>query len=350
MRIHKLSPYNPYNSNDAEKTPSEIQKIAQLIHNLWQQEYRHILDNNYLDQMSLEERYQGILKRYRENHSEFLLMHDGDRFIGVAVLGKSFTEGYLDDGEISALYLHRDYHGQGYGHKLLVKSEQFLAARGNANFVLDVFTNNRQALEFYLKHGYREVDQRLFPFGSKEYPLVVMRKKNPLTIRQETPNDYLDVYQLTKAAFFGLAITDGDEQDIAVGLRKRESFIPSLSLVAELDGQLVGHILFTKITVGGKPALCLGPLAILPEKQQQAIGNALIRRGHEVAERLGFSACILVGHPEYYPRFGYELASKHNITMPFDAPDECVMVRFLGEQVEPLVGEAAFPPELMPKT
>jgi ribosomal protein S18 acetylase RimI-like enzyme len=70
--------------------------------------------------------------------------------ISAAVFGKSFTEGYEEDGEISAIYLREDYIGRGYGHRLYVDVEQVLAAKGYANYVLDVLSENQQAIQFYL--------------------------------------------------------------------------------------------------------------------------------------------------------------------------------------------------------
>ena len=169
-----------------------------------------------------------------------------------------------------------------------------------------------------------------------------------LAIRQEVPGDYAGVYALTQAAFAGMEHADGDEQELPGRLRGRAEFIPELSLVAELDGRLVGHIMFSPITIGGHTALCLGPVSVLPELQRRGIGGALIEEGHRVARSLGFSVCVLVGHEDYYPRFGYELISNHGITFPIDAPEACKMVKFLREDGRAVRGAAVFPPELEP--
>ena len=169
-----------------------------------------------------------------------------------------------------------------------------------------------------------------------------------LIIRQETPQDYAGIYALIKAAFAGTEHSDGDEQELPGRLRKQEEFIPELSLVAELDGQLAGHILFCKITIGGHPVLCLGVVSVPPQFQCQGIGGALIEEGHAVARSLGISVCVLVGHQDYYPRFGYQPAHLHGITFPFDAPEECKLVKLLSEDGKNIRGEAFFPPELVP--
>ena len=169
-----------------------------------------------------------------------------------------------------------------------------------------------------------------------------------LIIRQESAEDYDAIYALTEAAFAGTEHCDGDEQELPGRLRKRAGFIPELSLVAQLDGRLVGHILFTKITIGEQAALCLGPLSVLPEFQSKGIGGALVEAGHAAAQALGFGVCVLVGHAQYYPRFGYEPIRGHGITFPIETPDECNMVKFLSEGGKAVRGMAIFPPELTP--
>jgi len=195
------------------------------------------------------------------------------------------------------------------------------------------------------KHGYEIADDRSITLGAHDYPLTVFRKKNTLIIRRETPADHSAVYALTKTAFAGMEHADGTEQDLVERLRTCDAFIPALSLVSEKDDKIIGHVMFTKITIGGASALCLAPVSVLPGYQRQGVGAALIERGHEIAVGMGYGVCTLVGHPGYYPRFGYERASKYGITQPFPAPDECVMVKFLTAAGKRVTGAAAFPPE-----
>jgi len=169
-----------------------------------------------------------------------------------------------------------------------------------------------------------------------------------LTIRQEILDDYATVYALTKAAFDAADHADGDEAQLPERLRARDSYIPELSLVAELDGLVAGHILFTEITIGEQPALCLGIVSVLPELQGKGIGSALIQKGHQVARELGFSVCVLAGHEGYYPRFGYQPINRHGIIFPFEGPEECLMVKFLNDRGKSVRGAAIFPPELIP--
>ena len=155
----------------------ELKEIAAFLHECWQEEYRQIVSDDFLDTMSIAERHERLLKRFDENTSDFMVMHDEGRLIGASVFGKSFTEGFEDDGEISAIYLNHGYIGKGYGHTLFTRIERELAAKGYDYLVLDLLKGNTQALKFYLDHGYENVADRHVRLGENDYPLVVLRKK-----------------------------------------------------------------------------------------------------------------------------------------------------------------------------
>lgn len=141
-----------------------------------------------------------------------------------------------------------------------------------------------------------------------------------MKIRQERPEDYEKVYEVVKKAFETADFADGNEQDIIVKLRQGESFIPELSLVAEEEGEIVGHILFTKGKVGSQKILALAPLAILPEYQRQGIGGQLIEEGHRIGKALGYPFSIVLGSEVYYPRFGYSPAIEFGVHVPEGIP------------------------------
>ena len=113
------------------------------------------------------------------------------------------------------------------------------------------------------------------------------REGESMLIRQEKQTDFAAVYQLVKTAFAGAEHADGNEQDLVDALRKSEAFIPALSLVAEIAGEIAGYILFTKARAGGEPVLVLAPLAVLPGYRKRGVGGALIREGHRIAAMLG---------------------------------------------------------------
>ena len=146
-----------------------------------------------------------------------------------------------------------------------------------------------------------------------------------MIIRQENEKDQEAVYEVVKSAFSTLEISHHDEQDLVNRLRKSASFVPELSLVAEEDGAIVGYIMFTEMKAGNNVLLALAPLAVRPDRQRHKIGSSLVAAGHTIAREKGYKGCIVVGHADYYPRFGYQPASRYGITAPFEVPDENLM-------------------------
>ncbi len=164
-----------------------------------------------------------------------------------------------------------------------------------------------------------------------------------IQIRQENPSDHLEVFKVVEAAFKNLAISDQTEQFLVERLRKSESFIPELSLVAEKEGEIVGHILLTKIKIVNPKesfdSLALAPVSVKPSFQNQGIGGQLIRASHQVAKELGYQSIVLLGHENYYPRFGYEWTSKYGIELPFDAPEQnCMVVELVKDGLKGVSG------------
>lgn len=167
-----------------------------------------------------------------------------------------------------------------------------------------------------------------------------------MLIRQETINDYSQVYTLIKEAFASAEHADGNEQDLVAALRKnKEAFIPELSLIAEDDGKIIGHILFTKMKVGGDVVLALAPLSVKPEYQRQGIGTALILEGHRIARNLGYTYSVVLGSETYYPRMGYLPAEEFNIIIPDGFPAQNYMAIQLSPHAKPIHGEVSYTKE-----
>lgn len=148
-------------------------------------------------------------------------------------------------------------------------------------------------------------------------------------IRQEETKDYDIVFNLVEKAFETEELSDHREQFLVERLRQSDSFIPELSLVYEWDGKIVGYILFTTVDIIGSnttyQALALAPVAVLPDFQSKGIGGTLIEEGHRRARNLGYKSVVLLGHADYYPKFGYVPMKNYNIRLPFDVPDEYCM-------------------------
>ncbi|HNR12361.1 MAG TPA: N-acetyltransferase [Thermodesulfobacteriota bacterium] len=126
-----------------------------------------------------------------------------------------------------------------------------------------------------------------------------------MIIRNETNSDVGAIAEVTKAAFKNLLISNHTEQFIVPALRQANAL--TLSLVAERDGQVVGHIAFSPVTISDRTPDWhgLGPMAVLPEYQRQGIGKRLIQEGLYLLKSQGSKGCIMVGDPLYYQRFGF---------------------------------------------
>lgn len=146
-------------------------------------------------------------------------------------------------------------------------------------------------------------------------------------IRPEQPGDQAAIYEVNALAFEKPA-----EAQLVDKLREAEAI--TLSLVAINEGQIVGHALFSPITIEddeGQTAagVALGPIAVHPAWQKQGIGGQLIRAGIQQLREAGYKALIVLGHPDYYPRFGFVPASRFGIRSEFNVPDEVFMAQML---------------------
>lgn len=141
-------------------------------------------------------------------------------------------------------------------------------------------------------------------------------------VRPETVADEAVVADVNEDAF-----GRPDEAALVASLRRGTAFLPGLSLVAEAQGSIVGHILFTRLHVGAvrTPGLALAPVAVRKAHQRRGVGSALVREGLRAATTCGEAFAIVVGDPEYYPRFGFSPASRFGIVAPFEIRDEALM-------------------------
>jgi len=151
-----------------------------------------------------------------------------------------------------------------------------------------------------------------------------------ILIRNERKNDYNQIKKINDLAF-----GQKNEGKMIEALRKTSDYNYLLSLVAEIKDKIVGHVLFYPIKIRNKADKCtllsLAPMAVHPEYQNKGIGVKLVKRGLEIAKELSFSAVIVVGHPKYYPRFGFIPAKNWEIKLPFDVPDDVFLALELEE-------------------
>ena len=125
-------------------------------------------------------------------------------------------------------------------------------------------------------------------------------------LRNETDADVSAITEVTAAAFKTLEISNHTEQFIITALRTAKAL--TVSLIAEVDGSVIGHIAFSPITIsdGTRDWYGLGPVSVLPEYQRQGIGKALVQEGLSQLKEMNAQGCCLVGHPEYYRKFGFK--------------------------------------------
>jgi putative acetyltransferase len=146
-----------------------------------------------------------------------------------------------------------------------------------------------------------------------------------IEIREERPDAVAAVRDLNRRAF-----GQDQESNIVDALRANGGAL--LSLVATLDDRVVGHIMYSPASVGGNvKGAALGPMAVLPEYQRKGIGSKLIEAGNRKLKDAGWPFIIVVGHADYYPRFGFRPASDHGIKCEWDVPDDVFMLLVLDE-------------------
>ena len=143
-----------------------------------------------------------------------------------------------------------------------------------------------------------------------------------MLIREEKESDWPEVFTVNQAAFATPA-----EAHLVDALREQCS--PLISLVAEEDRTIIGHILFSPVQLSGHPGLRimgLAPMAVLPRYQRKGVGSALVRSGLEKCRALGVGAVVLLGHIGYYPRFGFVPSVRYGIGCEYQVPEEAFMV------------------------
>jgi putative acetyltransferase len=164
-------------------------------------------------------------------------------------------------------------------------------------------------------------------------------------IRAETKLDYPAIAEVNTLAF-----GRKNEAKLIEKIRTSQNYIPELSLVAEIEGKIVGHILFSYINLLFEEelqVLSLAPMAVYPQFQKQGIGSNLVKIGLEIADNKGEKMVIVLGHPDFYPRFGFQPAVNYQIESPFSVPDDVFMVKTLANYQERYRGKVVYPPAFL---
>lgn len=144
-------------------------------------------------------------------------------------------------------------------------------------------------------------------------------------IRTEQPTDIKKIRDINKKTF-------DTEAEARLVDALRDSKVEIISLVAEKDGQIIGHILFSPVSLNEETdikIMGLAPMAVLPDQQNKGVGSQLVQEGLEVCKKAGYEAVAVLGHSEYYPRFGFLPSTEFGITSEFDVPSEVFMIKEL---------------------
>ncbi|MGW4998153.1 GNAT family N-acetyltransferase [Streptomyces hydrogenans] len=177
--------------------------------------------------------------------------------------------------------------------------------------------------------------------GDYGYAGLVLRPADPRwPTRPEREGDRAAVHRLTEAAFGSPA-----EAELVDALRADpDAWLPGLSVVAEApDGTVAAHALITRCRVGGMPAAALAPVSVAPEHQRTGAGQAVTRAVLDAARLAGERLVLVLGHPEYYPRFGFVRASEYGIKPGFEVPDDAMMALVLDGSGPVPSGTIAYP-------
>ncbi|WP_009630600.1 GNAT family N-acetyltransferase [Synechocystis sp. PCC 7509] len=165
-----------------------------------------------------------------------------------------------------------------------------------------------------------------------------------MLIRAEQLADYQEISDVILQAF-----GQDNEARLVQEIRKSTRYIPNLSLVAEVDGVIVGHILFSYIDLVDDvtcKVLGLAPLAVKSQFQKQGIGSALVRAGLIRADTMGESSAIALGNPQFYNRFGFKPSVCYQIESPFPVPEDFFMVKTLNNYRDQK-GKVVYPPAFL---
>ena len=161
-----------------------------------------------------------------------------------------------------------------------------------------------------------------------------------MIVRPARSADHEAIARILVDAFGGPA-----EARLVELLRGSDAYVADLELVAQEDGEVVGHILLSKVRVGDEAALALAPMAVAPSHQRKGVGTALARAGLELVAGRSEAAVIVLGHPGYYPRFGFVPARRFGIEPPWPGiPDEAFLVLPLPGYTDACRGVVAYPP------
>lgn len=240
--------------------------------------------------------------------------------------------------KIEMLFVDPAYHGRGVGKALLHH-----VISNHRSVDADVNEQNSGAVAFYKQCAFHVIGRSACDSLGDPFPLLHLTHAAPVVetieIREEEPRDFDAVRILLREAFERHPYSNGKEYRLVELLREQKGL--ALALVAECRREILGHIAFSPVRIGGVDDawFALGPVAVRREEQRQGIGSSLIRKGLDILKQRHAAGCVLVGDPTYYSRFGF---SSHEHLTVEAVPGEYVLQ--LSFRDTPSVGQVAFHP------
>ncbi len=266
-----------------------------------------------------------IINDTRNRVARYMIDREGELIGTIAIMHYDPKTG---SAHIGHFILDPRVRGNGYGMEAIREFVKLcFGILKLKELTLRVYAYNQAAVQCYVKNGFQIVE-RYQENGGADALLMSLRCEKTVSsdhteieICSETEADYENTELMTQHAFWNLHVPGCDEHLLVTNLRKSADYLPRISRIARLNGQVVGVIMYSRayiVTPDGKreEVLSFGPLSVEPEYQSLGIGGKLLKATIELARQAGYRAIVIFGEPDYYPRFGFKTCDHYGITTP----------------------------------
>lgn len=231
---------------------------------------------------------------------------------------------------ITELWVHEKLRRKSIGHALMEIAKQQANLEHRRAIILETQSCNVPAISFYLQEGFeligfdsccysnRDIDKKEVRLDLGYFPRKTQVNKEDIIVREETREEYHKVEEVALRAFWNKHQLGCDEHLLVHKVRKSDAYVPQISRIAEVNGEIVGVICYTKAQLQNgdkvKDILTFGPLCVLPEWQGCGVGGILLEKTLELAKQQGFEGAVIFGEPDYYPLHGFKTCDNFGIT------------------------------------